>query len=139
MFLAQPLVDAELVANVAAFQHQELLIELLLQLSLPLEGQIRGAHDEDPLGQTPELELADEQAGHDGLAGPGVVCKQEPHAGELHEVFVDRLQLMWQRVHSRDGEAEVGVELVGDAEGVRLKAEPKEPFRRRHMRAPSRQ
>ena len=94
MFLAQPLVDAELVANVSAFQHQELLIELLLQFSLPLEGQVRGAHDEDPLGQTPELELADEQAGHDGLAGPGVVGEQEPHAGELHEVFVDRLQLM---------------------------------------------
>ena len=35
-----------------------------------------------------------------------------------HEVFVDRFQLVGQRVHAGDGEAEVGVELVGAAQGV---------------------
>ena len=42
-------------------------------------------------------------------------------------MFVNRLELMRQRVHARDGQPEVGVELVGDAESVGLEAEPQEP------------
>ena len=40
LLLLQPLVDAELVADVAALEHDELLVELLLQLPLPLEGKV---------------------------------------------------------------------------------------------------
>jgi hypothetical protein len=45
----------------------------LLQLALPLKREIRRAHDQDSLGQAAQLELADEKAGHDGLASTGVV------------------------------------------------------------------
>ena len=124
--LVQPLVQAELVVHVAAPHHEELLVELLQELPLPLEGQVGGADDEDPVGQAPELQLPDQEAGHDGLAGAGVVGQQEPDGGQLHEVLVDRFQLVGQRVHPGDGEAEVGVELVGDAQGVGLEGQLEE-------------
>ena len=116
LVLAQPLVDAELVADVAPLEHDELLLELLLQLPLPLEAEVRGAHHEDALDQTAQLEFADEEACHDRLTGAGVVRQEEPHTRELHEVFVDRLKLVGQRINLGDGQAEVGIELVGDPE-----------------------
>ena len=129
--LLQPLVDAELVADVAALEDEELLVELLLQLALPLEGEVGRADDQDALGQAAELQLADEQAGHDRLAGAGVVGQQEADAGELQQVVVDGLELVRQRIDARDREAEVGIELVGDAERVGLEAEAEEGARRR--------
>ncbi len=38
--LLEPLVDAELITQVATLQNQKLLVEFLLQLPLPLEGEI---------------------------------------------------------------------------------------------------
>ena len=119
----QPLVHAELVADVLALHHQELRVELLFQFALPLEGEVGRADDQDALGETPKLQLANEKARHDRLAGTGVVGQQEPHARELEQVVVDRLELMRQRIDARDREAEIRIELVGDAEGVCLKAE----------------
>ena len=122
----QPLVDAELVADVLALEDEELLVELLLQLALPLEGEVGRADDQDALGEAAQLELADEQARHDGLAGAGIVGQQEADARELEQVVVDRFELMRQRIDARDREAEVGIELVGDAERVGLEAEPQQ-------------
>ena len=127
LLLLEPLVDAELFPDVAALEDEELLVELLLELALPLEGEVRGAHDEDPFGEAPELELPDEKPRHDGLAGAGVVGEEEAHGGQLEEVFVDRFELVGKRVHAGDGEAEEGIELVGDAEGVRLEPEAEQP------------
>ena len=75
-----------------------------------------------------------QEPSHDGLAGAGIVGEEEPDAGQLHEVFVDGLKLVGQRVHAGDGEAEVGVELMGDAQGVGLQSEFEEFPRRRRMR-----
>ena len=113
----------ELVVDVGASHHYELLVKLLQEFSLPLKGEIGGADDEHPLHQAPELEFLDEEASHDGLAGAGIVGEEEPDARQLQEVFVDGLKLVGQRVHAGDGEAEVGVELVGDAQGVGLQSE----------------
>ncbi len=38
-------------------------------------------------------------------------------------MFVDSFELVRQRIDARDGESEVGIELVGDAEGVGLKSQ----------------
>ena len=127
LLLLHPLVDAELIADVAALQDEELFVELLLQLALPLEGEVRGADHENPFDESAQLQLPDQEAGHDGLASAGVVRQQEAHAGELEEVIVDRFELVGQGIHARDGEPEVGVELVGDAEGIGLEAEAQEP------------
>ena len=121
--LLQPLVHAELVADVLALHDEELLVELLLQFALPLEGEVRRADDQDALGEAAELQFPDEQAGHDRLAGAGVVGQQEADAGELEQVVVDGFELVRQRIDAGDRQAEVGIELVGDAEGVGLEAE----------------
>ena len=126
LLLFEPLVDAELVADVVALDDEELLVELLLEFALPLEGEVGRGHDQDALAHAPELELLDEQPGHDRLAGPGVVGQEEADAGELQQVVVDRFELMRQRIDAGDGQAEIGIELVGDAEGVSLDAEAKQ-------------
>ena len=61
--------------------------------------------------------------GHDRLAGAGVVGEQEPDARQLEEVVVDRFELVRQRIDAGDGEREVRVVLVGQAEPLGLDAE----------------
>ena len=51
LLLLYPLVDTELIAQVAALKHQELLVELLLELPLPLESEVGRRDDQDALGQ----------------------------------------------------------------------------------------
>jgi len=118
-----PLVDAELLAYHVPAGHLELLVELLLEFPLPLECQVRRADDKDSLGESAELQFADEQPGHDRLPGPGVVGEEEPHAGDFEQVLVDRFELVRQRIDAGDRKAEIRVELVGDAERVRLNPE----------------
>ena len=77
LFLFQPLVDSELVTNVSTFQDEEFLIELFFQLPLPLELQVRRTDDKNTLGKSAQLEFTDEEAGHDGFSGSGVVGEQE--------------------------------------------------------------
>ena len=122
LFLLQPLVHAELIANVGALENDELLVELLLEFPLPLEGEIRGGDDQDSLGQAPQLQFPDEQAGHDGLAGAGVVGQQETYARQLQQEVVDCLQLVRQGIDPRYRQPKVGVKLVGNAQAISLNA-----------------
>ena len=108
--------------DVAAYD-MERLAELVLHLSLPLERQVRGRHDERALHEAARLQLLEEQAGHDRLARTGIVGEQEPDARNLQEIFVDGLKLVRQRVDPRDREREVWVVFVGEAEPVSLDAE----------------
>ena len=64
------------------------------------------------------MHLADQQPRHDHLPGAGVVGAQEPHARQLQQVIVDRLQLVRQRIDAGDQQPEVGIELPGDPERV---------------------
>src|SRR5690606_19616455 len=89
----------------------------------PLESEIGGAHDQDALGQAAQLEFANQEARHDRLSGAGVVRQQETHACELQQVVVDGLELMRQRIHPRDRQPEVRIELVGDTERISLQSE----------------
>ena len=124
--LLEPLVHAELVPDLAALEDEELRVELFLQLALPLEGEVGGADDQNALGEPAQLELADEQAGHDRFPRAGIVRQQEAHARELEQMVVNGLELVWQRVHAGNREPEVGIELVGDAERVCLQPEPEQ-------------
>ena len=74
----------------------------------------------------PQLQLPDQQTGHDRLAGAGVVREQEPHARELEQVIVNGLKLVRQRIDAGDRKTEERVELVGHAELVRLQTEPQQ-------------
>ena len=102
----------------------ELLAELVRHFALPLKGEIRRSDDQDPLGEAPGLELLDEEAGHYRLAGPGIVGEQEADPGKLEEILVDRFELMGERIDAGDREGEERVVFMGEAEPVRLNAEP---------------
>ena len=127
LFLLQPPVDAEPVADVAAPENEERLVELLPELALPLERQVRGANHDYPFGKSAQLELPHEEARHHRLAGAGVVGEQEPHRGQFEQMFVDGLEPMRERVHPGYREAEIRVELPGDAERPSLESEPQKP------------
>ena len=100
---------------------------LIDKFALPLKGMVGGADHQDPLDEAPQLEFADQQARHDRFSRAGVVGEQEAHAGQLQEVLVDGLKLVRQRVHPRDGKAEIGIELVGDTQPVGLQGRPQQP------------
>ena len=51
LLLFQPLVHAELVADIAALHHEEFLVELFFKFPLPLKREIRRADDQDSLGE----------------------------------------------------------------------------------------
>jgi hypothetical protein len=98
----------------------ETLAELVLEFTLPLEGQIGWRDDKGSLYQSAYFELFDEKTRHDRFAGPWVVGQQEPDARELYEIVIDRFQLVRKWVDSGDGEREVGVVFVGKSETHRL-------------------
>ena len=72
-------------------------MELLAQLVLPLVDEHARADDEHALGVAADHELLDEQAGHDGLAGAGVVGEQEVQRLAGEHLLVDRRDLVRQR------------------------------------------
>jgi hypothetical protein len=61
------------------------------------------------------------------LGRPGGQGREKADPRQLQQVIVDRLKLVRQQVDPGDGETEVRVELVGDAERVRLQAETNQP------------
>ena len=73
LVLLLPGILAILAAQHVAAHDLELLPELVLHLPLPLEGQVGRCDDEGALGEASDLQFLEQQAGHDGLAGPGVV------------------------------------------------------------------
>ena len=77
-----------------------------------MEGEVGGGDDEHTLDQAADLQLLDQQAGHDGLAGAGVISQQEADARQLQEVVIHRLELVRQWVNAGDGKREIGVVLV---------------------------
>jgi len=120
-----PGVHAVVRAKGVAADDLELLAELVAQLALPLEGQIGGGDDQDALDQAADLQLLDQEPSHDGLASARVVGEQETDARKPHEVVVDRFELVVrQRIDPGDGEAEVGVVFVSEAQTHGLDAEP---------------
>jgi hypothetical protein len=85
----QPLIDAELIADVLALHDQEFRIELLFQLSLPLEGEIGRADDQYAFGKATKFQFANGEARHDRLARAGVVGQQETHPREFEQIVVE--------------------------------------------------
>ena len=120
--------DAVIRAQHVAADDLELLAELVLQFALPLEGEVGRRDDQGALDQAANLQFLDQQAGHDGLAGAGIVGQQEADARQLHEVVVNGFELVRQRIDAGDREREVRIVLVGQTETQCLDAQAK-PFR----------
>src|SRR5690242_17361498 len=121
--MLQPLVDTELLANGVALQNDELLVEFFAQLALPLKRQIGGAYDQGAQTQAAQFQLPQQQTGHDRLTRAGIVGKQKADARQLEKVVVNRFELVRQRIDAGNRQTEVRIELVGNTERVRLKAD----------------
>ena len=98
----------------------ELQAELLEELVPPLLDQAAGGDDQHAAGVGPHDELADVEAGHDRLAGPGVVGEDEPQRLAGQHRLVNGRDLVRQRVDVRgmDGHHRVEQEREVDPLGL---------------------
>jgi len=71
-------------------------VRLVGELLAPLEGERRGADDQDSVGDTAQAQLLEEEAGHDRLAGARVVGEHEAQPGLRQHVAVDSDDLVWE-------------------------------------------
>ena len=60
LLLLDPLVDTELVTDVAALENEEFFVKFLVELALPLESEVCRADDENPLDEAPQLQFPDQ-------------------------------------------------------------------------------
>lgn len=118
--LALPRVSTQLPACEVRVDDREVLVELLVQLVLPLHRQRRGAQDEHSIGNRPQPQLLDQQPGHDRLAGGRVIGKHEPQPRLGKHVPVHRRDLVWQTANPGKADREVRVMRVGQRDAVGL-------------------
>ena len=117
--LAEPVAGAGRLQLVVG-QDLEGELELLPQLVLPLLGERAGADHHAAAQVAPDVELLDEEAGHDGLAGAGIVRQEEPQGLARQHLAVDRQDLVRQRHDLGGVDGEEGVEQVRQADAVSL-------------------
>src|SRR5260221_11528907 len=97
----------EFVPDLLPLHDQELGVELLPKLALPLESQVGRTHDEDAFCEAPQLKLPDQQARHDRLPRTAVDRQKEPHPCELEKIVVPSFRLAWQGVDPGKHQSEV--------------------------------
>ena len=96
------------------------------QLVLPLLDQAARGDDQAALEVAADHQLLDEQPGHDGLAGAGIVGEQEAQRLARQHLAVDGRDLVRQRLDLRGADREVGVEEMGEPDAVSLGGEPEQ-------------
>ena len=91
-----------------------------MHLPFPVADQPRGRHNEHAADEPSGQHIAYVQAGHDGLAGSGIVRQQEAQRRLLQHVLVHGDALMRQRVDQRGFRSERGIEQMPVGEAMRL-------------------
>jgi hypothetical protein len=91
-----------------------------VEFVLPLLGQAAGADDQAALQVAARDQLLDEQAGHDGLAGAGVVGQQEAQRLARQHGLVDGGDLVRQRLDDGGMHGQHRIEQVGQADALGL-------------------
>ena len=94
--------------------------ELEEQLVLPLLDQAARGDDQALLDVVAQQQLLDVEAGHDRLAGAGVVGEQEPQRRARQQLAVDRADLVRQRLHVAGGDGQHRVEQAGQRDPLGL-------------------
>ena len=107
-------------------QNLERQVKAPVQLVLPLLGQAAGAHDQAALQVTAGDQLLDQQPGHDGLAGTGVVRQQKTQRLAWQHGLVDGRDLVRQRVNHRGMDRQHRVKQVGKPDSLRFGYEAKQ-------------
>ena len=124
LVLVLPRIGAVVGAEHVAADDLEVLTKLVLHFALPLEAEVGGSDDQGARDEAADLQFLEQQAGHDGFAGTGVVGQQEPDARLRHEVMINGLKLVRQRVHTRDGQRKIRIVLECQRQAHGLDGEP---------------
>ncbi len=106
--------------DAVAGQEGEVEVELLGELRLPLLDEAAGRDDEAATQVAADDELADEEPGHDRLAGAGVVGEQEAQRLAREHLLVDGGDLVRQRFDEAGAHRDVRVEEVGEVDALRF-------------------
>ena len=145
-------VFVEPVAGAGRFQRVvghdlERQVEPAVEFVLPLLDEVAGADDQAALQVAAGDQLLDEQAGHDRLAGAGIVGQQEPERLPGEHLAVDGGDLVRQRLDQRRVDGQQRVEEVGQPDAVGFGKQPEQcavaveaprPARSRRLRASAR-
>ena len=95
-------------------------VEPTVELILPLLRETTGTDDQTPLQITASDQLLDEQPRHDGFAGARVIGEKKAKRLTGQHGFVDRGDLMGQRLDDRGMHGEHRVEEMREADSLRL-------------------
>ena len=90
------------------------------KLVLPLFRQIARRHDQATLQIAAGDQLLDEQTGHDGFAGTGVVRKDVPQRQAWQHLLINCRDLVWQGLNSRSVDRQIRVKQVCQMDAVRF-------------------
>ena len=101
-------------------------VELAVEFVLPLLDQVAGADDEAALKIAAGDQLLDEKAGHDRLAGPGIVRQQEPERLPGKHLAVNGGDLVRQRLDERRVDGKQRIEEVGQPDAVGFGKQPEQ-------------
>ena len=101
-------------------QDIEAKAELRRELGLPLLDEASGRDDEAALEVAAELQLANEEAGHDGLARARIVGQNEAKWLPRQKRFVHRRHLVRKRLHVRPVHRHHRIEEMGELNSQRF-------------------
>ena len=99
-------------------QQFKMQAEFLIQLVLPLFGQVSGRHDQAAPEISADHHLFDEQAGHDGLACAWVVRQNIAQRQPPDHFLIHGGYLVRQRLHRRSMNSQIGVKEMGKVDAV---------------------
>ena len=100
--------------------------EFVGQLVLPLLDQPARRHHQASLQVAARHQLLDQEAGHDGLAGAGIIGQQKAQRLARQHLAIDGGDLVRQRLDQRRVDRQVGIEKVGKPDAQRLRSQPQQ-------------
>ena len=102
-------------------------VKLEMEFVLPLISKHSGAHDEAAVQVTTGQEFFDQETGHDGLAGSGIVGQKKPQGLPWQHFPVHARDLMRQGLNERRVNGQDWVKKIrqSDAVGLRNEAQPR--------------
>ena len=97
-----------------------------VEFVLPLLGEVAGANDQAALQVAAGQQFLDEQAGHDRLAGAGIVGQEKAERLPRQHLAVDGGDLVRQRLDQRRVDGQQRIEEIGQPDSVGLRQQPEQ-------------